>query len=78
VSNRQPPAASPAPVLITHATSDDPQFSARPTSSHEVRIIDGRFAYATCTCGWRSAGRRLRETAKSEGHDHALLYAGSS
>jgi hypothetical protein len=44
-------------------------------SDHEVSLIDGRFCAAVCTCGWRSAGRRSRATARAEGHDHALLYA---
>ena len=43
----------------------------------EQRVVDGRFAHAECSCGWRSAGRRLRSTARTEARDHALLYAGA-
>lgn len=43
--------------------------------AHEVRVIDGRFSHAVCSCGWRSAGRRTRAIARGEAHDHALLYA---
>jgi hypothetical protein len=43
--------------------------------AHEVRVVDGRFIHAECTCGWRSAGRRTRSLARTEAHDHALLYA---
>jgi hypothetical protein len=46
-----------------------------PAAQHEVRIVDGRFAHAVCTCGWRGAGRRNRGAARSEARDHALLYA---
>jgi len=42
---------------------------------HEVRITDGRFTAAVCSCGWQGAGRRNRATAREEGRDHALLYA---
>lgn len=42
---------------------------------HEVRIEDGRFTFAICSCGWQGAGRRNRATARSEARDHALLYA---
>jgi hypothetical protein len=42
---------------------------------HEVRIEDGRFTTAVCSCGWQGAGRRNRATARTEGRDHALLYA---
>jgi len=42
---------------------------------HEVRIVDGRFAHAECSCGWRSAARRERRAARQEARDHALLYA---
>lgn len=44
-------------------------------TTHEVRVVDGRFAHAECSCGWRGAGRRLRSTARTEARDHALLYA---
>ncbi len=43
--------------------------------AHEVRVVDGRFIHAECTCGWRSAGRRTRSIVRTEAHDHALLYA---
>lgn len=46
-----------------------------PAASHEVRIVDGRFAHAVCACGWRGAGRRNRAAARAEARDHALLYA---
>ncbi|MFN8169891.1 MAG: hypothetical protein U0S36_14080 [Candidatus Nanopelagicales bacterium] len=49
-------------------------MSADPTT-HEVRVVDGRFAHAVCTCGWRGAGRRNREAVRTEARDHALLYA---
>lgn len=42
---------------------------------HEVTIVDGRFASAVCSCGWRSAGRRSRITLRAEARDHVLLYA---
>jgi len=45
---------------------------------HEVSILDGRFTTAVCTCGWQSAGRRNRATARTEARDHALLYADGS
>ncbi len=46
--------------------------------THEVRIEDGRFTHAACTCGWRSAGRRDRRGVRTEARDHALLYAGQA
>lgn len=46
--------------------------------AHEVRIEDGRFAHAVCTCGWRTAGRRDRRSVRTEARDHALLYAGQA
>jgi hypothetical protein len=46
-----------------------------PPAAHEVRVVDGRFSHAECSCGWRGAGRRTRSTARDEAHDHALLYA---
>jgi hypothetical protein len=46
-----------------------------PPAAHEVRVVDGRFCHAVCSCGWRGAGRRTRATARAEAHDHALLYA---
>jgi hypothetical protein len=46
--------------------------------THEVRIEDGRFAHAACTCGWRTAGRRDRRIVRAEARDHALLYAGTA
>jgi hypothetical protein len=45
---------------------------------HEVRLDDGRFTTAHCSCGWQSAGRRNRATARAEARDHALLYADGS
>jgi hypothetical protein len=47
-------------------------------STHEVRIEDGRFAHAVCSCGWRTAGRRDRRVVRAEARDHALLYAGAA
>ena len=46
-----------------------------PSTTHEVRLVDGRFAHAECSCGWRGAGRRNRASARVEARDHALLYA---
>jgi hypothetical protein len=46
-------------------------------TTHEVRLVDGRFMHAECTCGWRTAGRRSRSTVRAEGRDHALLHAGA-
>lgn len=78
VTPRHSPAASPA-------TAPDPARAAAPATrrhvtppphvSHEVRIIDGRFSHAECSCGWRGDGRRTRSKARSEARDHALLYA---
>ena len=45
---------------------------------HEVRVEDGRFTTAVCSCGWVGAGRRNRATAREEARDHALLYADGS
>ena len=42
---------------------------------HEIIVVDGRFAAAHCSCGWRSAGRRSRATVRGEARDHSLLYA---
>jgi hypothetical protein len=49
-----------------------------PAPGHEVRVDDGRFTTAVCSCGWQSAGRRNRATAREEARDHALLYADST
>ena len=57
-------------------TAPLPQDGRPPT--HEVRIEDGRFAHAACTCGWRTAGRRDRRVIRAEARDHALLYAGQA
>jgi hypothetical protein len=45
---------------------------------HEVTVHDGRFSTAECSCGWRSAARRHRATARQEARDHVLLYADGS
>jgi hypothetical protein len=45
---------------------------------HEVTVHDGRFSSAECSCGWRSAARRHRATARQEARDHVLLYADGS
>lgn len=78
VTTRQSPAASPATAPDT-ARAAAPEalttVGAAPSPSHEVRIVDGRFAHAECSCGWRGAGRRTRSTARAEARDHALLYA---
>ena len=68
-SHAAPPAA---PVGVPAARS---RSDRAPADTHEVRIVDGRFAHAECSCGWRGAGRRLRSTARTEARDHALLYA---
>lgn len=49
----------------------------RPTveQAHHVTVVDGRFAHAECSCGWRTAGRRDRRALRREARDHALLYA---
>lgn len=52
-----------------------PAAEAGPEPAHEVRVVDGRFAHAECSCGWRSAGRRDRRALRAEARDHALLYA---
>jgi hypothetical protein len=57
-------------------TAPLPQDGRPPT--HEVRIEDGRFAHAACSCGWRTAGRRDRRVVRAEARDHALLYAGTA
>jgi hypothetical protein len=90
VTTRQSPAASPAtaPSLERARASDHdasaepvvvPEARSRPThapaTGHEVRIVDGRFAHAECSCGWRGDGRRTRSKARAEARDHALLYA---
>jgi hypothetical protein len=67
----RPRAASASVSLVTARLPQD----GRP-SAHEVRIEDGRFAHATCSCGWRTAGRRDRRIVRTEARDHALLYAG--
>lgn len=46
-------------------------------TTHEVRVVDGRFMHAECSCGWRTAGRRSRATVRAEARDHALLHAGA-
>jgi len=46
-------------------------------TTHEVRLVDGRFMHAECSCGWRTAGRRNRATVRAEARDHALLHAGT-
>ena len=43
-----------------------------------MRVEDGRFTTAVCSCGWHGAGRRNRATAREEARDHALLYADGS
>ncbi|CAB4956777.1 unannotated protein [freshwater metagenome] len=43
--------------------------------AHQVTVVEGRFSHASCSCGWQGAARRARTTARTEAHDHALLYA---
>ena len=59
-----------APVVAVPRYPDD--------LTHEVRIVDGRFMHAECSCGWRTAGRRNRATVRAEARDHALLHAGTA
>ena len=69
---------SPAPEATVHLTvAVAPVVEPAPprVTSHQVRVVDGRFCSAECTCGWRSAGRRHRTTVRAEARDHALLYA---
>ena len=47
-------------------------------TGHDMRFVDGRFASATCSCGWRSAGRRDRRIVRQEALDHLTLYVGTS
>jgi hypothetical protein len=90
VTPRQSPAASPATApqpqrarAAAHDVPADPvgvpearsRATHAPTPGHEVRIVDGRFAHAECSCGWRGDGRRTRSKARAEARDHALLYA---
>ena len=43
--------------------------------AHEVRVVDGRFTSAVCSCGWTGGAHRTRARARQEARDHALLYA---
>lgn len=47
-------------------------------TGHELTFVDGRFASAACSCGWRSAGRRDRRIARQEASDHLTLYVGTA
>ncbi|HET7902637.1 MAG TPA: hypothetical protein VFL59_15750 [Candidatus Nanopelagicales bacterium] len=64
---------------VGSAVPAPPRVPADPAglTTHEVRVVDGRFMHAECSCGWRSAGRRNRATARAEARDHALLHAGT-
>jgi len=59
-----------------HRRHQEPSLPDAP--GHEVRVVDGRFTTAVCSCGWHGAGRRNRATAREEARDHALLYADGS
>jgi hypothetical protein len=64
---------------VTHAAHKRAETATERGSGaplHEITVVDGRFAIATCSCGWTGAGRRQRSAARAEAHDHALLYAG--
>jgi hypothetical protein len=37
---------------------------------HEVRIVEGPYAYAQCSCGWCGTGRRLWDNARREAREH--------
>jgi hypothetical protein len=64
---------------VTFPRRRDPHEADLPVApGHQVRIEDGRFTTALCSCGWQSAGRRNRATARAEARDHALLYADGS
>lgn len=71
------PETQPAQSVPTTVAVPTPRAVDRPLGevAHEVRIQDGRFALAVCSCGWHGHGRRNRATARAEAHDHALLYA---
>jgi len=69
-----PAASGPPEVDVVTAPTVVPQRVVEAPVSHEVTIVDGRFAAAHCSCGWRSAGRRSRATVRAEARDHALLY----
>ncbi len=62
------PAASPLAAAST--AGNDP--------THEVRVVDGRFASASCSCGWQGTAKRQRSAVRAEARDHALLYAGAA
>ncbi len=64
-------------VVDLRTAPDDVTVPSRPDQlTHEVRVVDGRFMHAECSCGWRTAGRRNRATVRAEARDHALLHAG--
>ena len=68
-----------AVVVVPGPRSDAVSVPQHPGSlSHEVRLVDGRFMHAECSCGWRTAGRRSRATVPAEARDHPLLHAGTS
>ena len=75
VTTRHSPAASPATAPDPSRADPRRQSPHVPSAGHEIRVVDGRFAHAECSCGWRGDGRRTRSTARAEAHDHALLYA---
>jgi hypothetical protein len=74
-----PAASGPPELVVTTAPTVVPQrvatAPAQAPVGHQIAVVDGRFAAAHCSCGWRSAGRRSRATVRAEARDHALLYA---
>jgi hypothetical protein len=72
------PVVIPAPRV---EATDDPDLRNDPFDpriQHTVSLVErGAFTVAVCAgCGWESFARRSRPLARSEGHDHHLLYGG--
>jgi hypothetical protein len=87
ISVSSPTASQPVSRAVDHEVertggprpASDAGVPRRPDQpTHEVRIVDGRFMHAECSCGWRTAGRRNRATVRAEARDHALLHAGTA
>jgi len=38
---------------------------------HRVTVVDGRFTWAECTCGWRTPARRDRRSTRNAAVEHA-------
>jgi len=70
-----PAASGHSEVIVTTAPTVPPARTESAPVRHEVVVVDGRFTSASCSCGWRSAGRRSRATVRGEARDHSLLYA---